>query len=230
MAHWDLGLFGTWSLRSPQGRVRLNHREQRLVAALALHGASSRSFMADLLWPDSGRVQGLESVRVSLWTVNHQAPGLLTSSRETLDIAASVRIDVHDLEAYVRRRDLSASQEYTGVMESAGIADLLQGWTEEWVLLERERMHQMRVRGLEKLAEYYFSQEIYDRAIETAGKAARLEPFREEAHRIIIRTHVSSGDRASAVRCYRLFSTRLNSELGVDPSRDLANLVRQLGC
>ncbi|WP_336713451.1 AfsR/SARP family transcriptional regulator [Arthrobacter sp. USHLN218] len=123
---------------------------------------------------------------------------------------------------------MAASEQYAKIVESAGTADLLQGWAEEWVTLERERMHQIRVRGLEKLAEYYFSRGRFDCAIETAGKAASLEPFREEAYGIIIRTHVSSGDHASAVRCYRSLTTRLNSELGVDPSGELASLVRHL--
>lgn len=226
MAQWKLSLFGNWRLQHDGTDVAVSHREQRVIAALALHGRSPRAFLADLLWPDSTRSLALESLRVSLWSITHNLAGLLAESRDPLELAGHVQVDVHIVEACAADRNGSRA-ERTVVLQAP--AQLLPGWYDDWVSPQRDRVAQLRVRALEKLAEQFLREQAYDRAVEAASLAAALDPFRENAHRLIIQAHLLAGNRASAAQSYRRFSAKMTRELGVGPSAELTELMRRLG-
>jgi DNA-binding SARP family transcriptional activator len=44
----------------------------------------------------------------------------------------------------------------------------------------------------------------------------RLEPFRETAYQLLMKTHAAAGDRAEALRVYARCREVLRDELGVD--------------
>ncbi|MFD1211262.1 BTAD domain-containing putative transcriptional regulator [Arthrobacter sp. GCM10027362] len=226
MAHWQLSLFGNWRLQRNGEEVTVSHREQRVIAALALYGRSPRAFLADLLWPDSSRSLALESLRVSLWSIMHNLPNLLAGTRDPLELSGSVRVDVHEVEACAA--GLNASADHTSVVLEAPV-ELLQGWYDDWVFPQRDRMDQLRVHALERAAEQFLREQAYDRAVEAASVAASLDPFRENAHRLIIQAHLLAGNRASAAQSYRRFSAKVTRELGVEPSAELTELIRRLG-
>jgi len=226
MAQWKLGLLGNWNLRRDGIETSVSRREQRVIAALALRGRSQRSALAELLWPDSTRALALESLRVSLWSITHHLPDLLAAGRELLELQAGVQVDVHEVEACAASRHSSPAQRAL-VLEAP--AELLQGWYDEWVLPERDRMDQLRVRALEHIAEQCLRENAYDQAIDAASRAAALDPFRENAHRLIIQAHLMAGNRASAAQSYRRFCDQVARELGVGPSAELTELIRRLG-
>lgn len=226
MGQWQLGLFGNWRLQRDGEEVPVSHREQRLIAALALHGRSPRAFLADLLWPDSTRSLALESLRVSLWSIVHNLPGLLAGTRDPLELGSTVEVDVHEVEAWAA--GCEGSQGYKALVLQAP-AELLPGWHDDWVFAQRDRVGQLRVRALEMVAEQFLREEAYDRAVEAASLAAALDPFRENAHRLIIHAHLLAGNRASAAQSYRQFSAKVTRELGVGPSAELTELIRRLG-
>jgi DNA-binding SARP family transcriptional activator len=226
MAQWKLSLLGNWNLRLDGTDIGVSHREQRVIAALALRGRSPRSALAELLWPDSTRPLALESLRVSLWSITHNLPDLLAGTRDPLELQDGVRVDVHDVEACAANNHGSPAQRAL-VLEAP--TELLQGWYDEWILPERDRMDQLRVRALEHVAEQFLREQAYDRAVEAASRAAALDPFRENAHRLIIQAHLMAGNRASAAQSYRRFSAQVTRELGVGPSAELTDLIRRLG-
>jgi DNA-binding SARP family transcriptional activator len=226
MAQWQLSLLGNWTLRRDGAQVQVSHREQRVIAALALRGRSPRAALADLLWPDSPRALALESLRVSLWSITHGLPGLLAGTRDPLELDAAVRVDVRDVETAAANGHAPAGLQSL-ILEAP--TELLQGWYDEWVLPERDRMDQLRVHALENVAEGFLRARSYDRAVEAASRAAALDPFRENPHRLIIQAHLLAGNRASATQSYRRFSAKITRELGVAPSAELTELMRRLG-
>ncbi|MCG2622369.1 transcriptional regulator [Arthrobacter sp. I2-34] len=217
---------GNWNLRRDGRHTGVSHREQRVIAALALRGRTPRAALAELLWPDSTRPLALESLRVSVWAITHKLPGLLAGTRDPLELAAGVHVDVHDVESCAADHGGSAAQQAL-VLEAP--IELLQGWYDDWVLPERDRVDQLRIRAMEQVAELFLREQAYDRAIEAASRAAALDPFRENAHRLIIQAHLLAGNRASAAQSYRRFSAKVSRELGVGPSPELTDLIRRLG-
>lgn len=104
--------------------------------------------------------------------------------------------------------------------------DLLPGWYDDWVLLERERVRQLRLHALETAAQRLAVRGAHLEALQLAFEAVRLEPLRESAHRAVIAVHLAEGNVIDAVRHYEWFRAVLAAELGVAPSEHLSALVR----
>ena len=104
-------------------------------------------------------------------------------------------------------------------------AELLPGWYDEWVLLERERLCQLRMHALEAWAGKLAAAGRYGEAIQAACAAVGVEPLRESAHRALVRVHLAEGNVAEAVRAYESFRALLAAELGVEPTAQMDALV-----
>jgi DNA-binding SARP family transcriptional activator len=104
--------------------------------------------------------------------------------------------------------------------------DLLVGWYDDWVLLERERLRQLRLHALEVLSGQLLAAGNGPAAVEAALAAVAVEPLRESAHRAVIRAHLAEGNRAEALRQRDQLRHLLRLELGVKPSRLVTDLFR----
>jgi DNA-binding SARP family transcriptional activator len=71
------------------------------------------------------------------------------------------------------------------VLASPG--ELLPGWYDDWVLMERERVRLQHVRALEALAEQLLNHQRPSDALRAALTATTLEPFRDSAHTVVVR-------------------------------------------
>ena len=112
--------------------------------------------------------------------------------------------------------------------EKALRGELLPGWYEDWVLLERERLRQLRMHALEVLADKLVCVGRFGEAVQAAMAAVAAEPLRESARRAVVRVHLAHGNVAEAVREYEAFRELLADELGVAPSPQLECLMRGL--
>jgi DNA-binding SARP family transcriptional activator len=105
-------------------------------------------------------------------------------------------------------------------------ADLLPGWTEHWVVAERDWFRQVCLRALEMLSERFRARGDHFRAHETAVAAVRGDPLRESAHRSLIELHLADGNPAAALLQYTSYQSLLRAELGLSPSPEIRRLVQ----
>jgi DNA-binding SARP family transcriptional activator len=106
--------------------------------------------------------------------------------------------------------------------------DLLPDWYDDWVVFERERFHQLRLRALDALCGRLADAGRLDGALEIGLSAVADDPLRESSHRAVVRVHLADGNLAEAIRQYRLCRRLLNEHLGVEPSERMEELVRDL--
>jgi DNA-binding SARP family transcriptional activator len=107
-------------------------------------------------------------------------------------------------------------------------ADILPDWYEEdWVVLHRERYHQLRLHALEAMCDRFTAARRYGEAVEAGLAAVRAEPLRESAHRTLVRAHLAEGNRFEANRQYHNCRRLLHAELGLEPSPGLRELIAQ---
>jgi DNA-binding SARP family transcriptional activator len=200
---------------------------QRLVARLCLSGRPARAAIAGQLWPDVPEDHALGSLRSTLWRLHKVAPGLIDVSGGALSLAAGVRVDVRELSDWAERvRDPHAGVEDVTVPPTVLRGDLLPGWYDDWVLLERERVRQLRLHALEALAARLVAVGRLADALEAAYEAVRAEPLRESAHRTVVRVHLAEGNLVEALRAHDRFREMLWDELGVHPSELMTRLLR----
>ena len=199
---------------------------QRLIAHLGLCGRPARGAIAGRLWPDVPEPLAHGSLRSALWRVQKELPGLLDVSGGAVTLAAGVRVDVRELVEWAHSvLDPRVPVDRIRTPPAALAGELLPGWYDDWVLLERERLRQLRMHALEVLADRLVVAGRHGEAVQAAYAAARDEPLRESAHRAIVRVHIAEGNVAEAVRAYTTFRDALARELGVPPTRQMQELV-----
>ncbi len=226
----SVSLLGGFELTSDGRVVPVPGSVERVVAFLALHErALQRPFVAGALWPDVPEDRAGASLRSALWRLRRSSEGIVRTPCDHLGLAGGVTVDLH-VATLIAHRILTASP---GVdpPEGEGViltGDLLPDWSEDWVLLERERFRQLRLHALERLCDQLAAAGRYGEATEAGLAAVAGEPLRESAHRALIRAYLAEGNRAEAIRQYDRFRTLLHEELGVGPSPFLEELVHAL--
>lgn len=226
---WRLCLLDGWRLHRNEKTVEVASREQRLLTALALHGDRPRSHVAGVLWPESEEGRALGNLRAAVWHVQHSLPQLLTEGRGPLGLQPGVHVDVRELLDVASRVSAgTVPAEPAAALAVLSRGELLPGWYEDWVLFERERTQQLRLRALEALADQLLAMGQVDQALGAAMAAVAIEPLRESAHRALVRVHLTIGNHADAMRVYETFRNRLRAELGILPSAQIRALVRPL--
>jgi DNA-binding SARP family transcriptional activator len=205
----------------------LPHGAQRLIAHLCLCGRPARGAIAGQLWPDVPEDHAHGSLRSALWRVQKAVPGLIEVSGGALGLAPGVHVDVVDFTDWAQwLLDPRTVIDGAATPDVALRGELLPGWYDDWVLLERERLRQLRMHALEVLADKLARLGRYGEAVQAAYAAVRTEPLRESAHRAVVRVHLAEGNVAEAVRAYGAFRTMLDEELGVPPTDQMDALVR----
>jgi DNA-binding SARP family transcriptional activator len=224
----QLQLLQRFEVRRGGCRVALPDSAQRLVAFLALReGPHRRSTIAGTLWMDMPEEQSGANLRTTLWRVNRVANGLIDSSTGYLAISPSVTIDLHTL---VRSAKTLIDCPETDVVELDATArqlgdDLLPEWYDDWVLLERERLRQFRLHGLEALCSRLSRLGRHLAAIDAGLLAVEADPLRESAQRALIAAHLAEGNVSEAVRQYDLYAALLDDAIAAKPSDALKGLV-----
>ncbi len=202
---------------------------QRLVAHLGLSRCPHRNAVAGALWPDVPEDHAHGSLRSALWRLRRVAPGMVEVSGDSLCLAEGVRVDVRELETWAARvLDRRVRGGDVAVPGEAPRGELLPGWHEEWVSLERERLRQLRMHALEARAGELIVTGRFGEAVEAAYAAVHEEPLRESAHRVVVRALLAEGDVAEARRAYESFRQVLADTLGVAPSPSMTGLLTAL--
>ena len=204
----------------------LPHGAQRLVAYVSLCRRPARTAIAGQLWPDVPEDKAHRSLRSALWRLQKVAPGLVRVSGGSLALAPGVRVDVRELTEWAQQVLDPRTDAAGTVRPDVGLrGELLPGWYDDWVLLEREQLRQLRMHALEALAEKLAAAGRFGEAVHTAYAAVVAEPLRESAHRTVVRVHLVEGNLAEAVRAYDAFRDLLAEELGVAPSAQMDRLI-----
>jgi DNA-binding SARP family transcriptional activator/predicted ATPase len=212
---------------------------QALLSYLVLrrHAPETRQRLAFLFWPDSHEVQARTNLRRELFHLRQLLPEgerFIAADAKTLQWRpdAPFTLDVGDFErTLARAQDAEKPSEARRALEEAARlyrGELLPGLYDEWLLSERERLHQMAVEALERLVRLLEDERDYRAATGHAKRLLQLDPLHEATYRRLMRLHALSGDRAGALHVYHSCATVLARELGAEPSLATLELYEQL--
>jgi DNA-binding SARP family transcriptional activator len=248
MAPLHISLFGRLRCttdRRPVGGIEAR-KVQELLVYLLLHRAHpcTRESLATLLWGEHNDAQARKYLRQALWQLQgaldsacHPITPLLRTDAEWVDLdpSASLWLDVDQFEdAYALATRPGASTlsqaEVDSLCEAVTLyqGDLLEGWRQDWCVIERERFQQMYLTMLDKLVAYAEHTQQYDFGVHYCELALRCDPARERIHRRLMRLHCMAGNRTAALRQYETCVTMLHRELGVEPAKSTQLLYAQI--
>jgi DNA-binding SARP family transcriptional activator len=223
----ELQLMRRFELRCDGAPVALPESAQRLLAFLAMHRRPQhRATVASTLWMDTTEDKAGANLRTALWRARRVDAPVVSCEGAYLTIDADVHIDAAEV-IHQARALLADPLADTAPDTSVDVLsdDLLPEWYEDWVLLERERLRQIRLHGLEALCTRLAHLGHHLEAIEAGMLATAVEPLRESAHRALILAHLAEGNMAEAVRQYDTFAATLDEMLGIAPTESLRSLV-----
>lgn len=184
----------------------------RLVAFLALHVRPAlRSYVAGVLWGDRSDERAGACLRSAVWRTNSAHP-VIHAARTRL-VLAGMSVDALEAAEAAHAQLVGGSPVAPAVLSG----QLLPGWYDDWVVVERERLGQLCLEGMEQMAQTYLRQGRWHQAVEAALAVVAAEPLRESAHRVLIEAHIAAGNRAAALRQFEACSALMRRELGLEP-------------
>jgi DNA-binding SARP family transcriptional activator len=226
----SLHLLGGFSIAADGQIVRLPFSVQRVLAAVALRPTlCDRTQLGGILYPQGRQNQISASLRSALWRAKREVGGpLIESHGPLLRLAQDVTVDLQYWLQKARMLTSASKMEHLGgeVGEVEALSqELLPTWGEEWLFLDQQRWDQLRLHALERLAERFLEDDRHMEALDAGLAAVSIEPYRESAHRAIIRTFIAEGNSASAIAHYQRYRRLLANELGIRPTSQMKALV-----
>ena len=248
----EIQLLGRFEISLDAQRVDLPSRPaQVLFAFLALNPgvAHRRERLAGLLWPDSNEANARRNLRQTLWVIRralhpadskpavaassqstHQPlehPNLIASDDLTItfntppNFTFDAALITQDVDRHVATDDLMR-------MLNAYRGELLPGVYDDWVILERERIHQQFERKINLLLDRLQVARNWDQTLHWGERWIALGGAPEPAFRALMSAHAALGDVSKAAEMYHRCVEAMQRELEVEPSQQTQLLFQQI--
>ncbi|MBK7918519.1 MAG: tetratricopeptide repeat protein [Chloroflexi bacterium] len=256
MSRLAMHFFGQFQV-TQDGRPSSGWRYDKVRALLVYlaceaQRSHSRDELAAMLWPDSSNTAARKSLRQALTILrvvigdDLASPPYLLITRETLQFNpnSDYSLDVAEFSARTRQFETHAHADLAGCPDClAGLktavshyqGDLLAGFSlpesvpfEEWLIFTRERLRLQAIEALGELAAAFAQLGSDDLAVHTARHQLALDPWNEEAARLLMRTLARRGQRTAALAEYERCKRILASDLGIEPSPETTAVYQQI--
>jgi DNA-binding SARP family transcriptional activator len=233
-------LLGDFRIRSPLGTcdLHISGKTREVLAFLVLNANRTvrRPTLSNVIWSDADERRSRANLNTALWRINRALKSIggddvrlsIAGDQLKLTVAPRVLVDVLALEAAVREAARSAHGSGTPVLSAVvreTLIDILgddgdrflDGFANEWVLIERERFFNLQIRGLALLMHDLAAAGRIEEALEYGRRILRMDPMRECVQRQVMWLHVLNGHQGNAIRQYLECARILKEELGVAP-------------
>lgn len=224
----SVNVLGGFDLASAGVGVSLPTSAQRVVGFLAVSGCGQRrDVLAGRLWAEATQERAQANLRTAIWKLRNALAGVVSCSRDSLALDPGVSLDYEVMTRLAGRllHRQVPDEELLDVPVELLAADLLPGWDEDWLLIDRERHRQLRMHALEALSTQLTDVGEYALAVQSAYAAIAIEPLGESATFALIRACLAEGNRTEALRQFDLFRRLLADETGLTPSGRLSDLM-----
>jgi DNA-binding SARP family transcriptional activator len=223
-----------------------NRRAKAVFKYLVVHRDRpvAKETLMEVFWPDTG----VSAARNNLNVAVHALRRFLRDEHSKvshvvfrdgcylIDPALSVWVDIADFE---RLADAGARHERLGRMPEAvrdlhAAEALYQGGLfdddpfEEWMLALRRELQDRYVTVLERLGDLYRAAGDDRGCLDVARKVVAMEPFREAAHRELMRCYARQGQQHLALRQYLDCAAALDAALDTLPEPQTVELYEQI--
>ncbi|MEZ4664059.1 MAG: bacterial transcriptional activator domain-containing protein [Caldilineaceae bacterium] len=230
-----------------------SNKVRALLTYLAVERrAHTRSALAALLWPDHPEEMARTNLRHVLRQLRQSLPDpdpstpLLLTTHQTIELNRGLDFTV-DAGRFTQLLAACAGHQHPTLTACAECmeryrqaaelyrGDFLAGLSfygsepfEEWAVVQREFLHRQALELFFLLAAYYEEQGKHDQAQQYAHRQLALEPWREEAHRQLMRLLAYSGQRSAALAQFAQCRKILADELSVEPHAETVALYEQI--
>lgn len=200
-----------------------------------------REYIAELLWAQSSERRQRSALNSAIWRIVKKLPddpGIslhATGSNICFQVDDEVPVDTDILTQLVHAASGPAgvspplAQRLAAVLDASD-APFMNGLVEDWALSERERLFNIRLRGLTLLMHWYGDSRRYEDALEVGRRLVSADPFRETVQIDMMWLYVLNGQRAQALKQYQAYADLLRRELDIEPMTETRALYDHIRC
>ena len=227
-----LGRFQILKMGEPMA-LRAGGKAEQLLSCLAMrpHVGASRALLVEHIWPETSQSLAGQCLNTLIHSLKNQLADALrgqppivhTASHYTLNFDSGLGVDTIEFENSVEagHRLLSAGATAAAIEAYRSALELYRGDlaapSDISGVLERERLRATCLKTLARLADAYFDLADFEQALSCALRLLAVDPCREDAHRMAMRSYIRMGARAQALRQYQLCRTILAEEFDAVP-------------
>lgn len=200
-----------------------------------------RDTICGQFWGDQSDADARKALRTCLWRIRSviesaggERGAFLQVEGSQIRFNASVEtwVDAWEFEDSVRpQRDGPESSDDVVRFERAAAlyrGDFLEGLHDDWCFLHRERLRLSYLTALERIVAHHRSRSRWLDVIAWGRQILREDPLREHIHRSLMESHLSMGDRPSALRQYDVCVRTLREELEIEPMEETRTLHAEI--
>ncbi len=217
----EVKLLGKFEVQRDNQSVEIPLRAaQSLLAYLMLSAGTPhrREQLAGMMWPDMPESNAKSNLRQTLARLR-KAIGeeyLVTDDLAIkFDATAEYWLDARVID---QETAANASADEMIALVSVYAGELLPGFYDEWVLLERERLAAVFERKIDRLLDCLIGAQRWEDVLHWGERWIALGHTPEAAYRALILAHGASGDVSNAAAVYQRCVQALRDDLGVEPS------------
>jgi predicted ATPase/DNA-binding SARP family transcriptional activator/uncharacterized protein HemY len=233
----EIRLLGQFDLRRNGAPIEVPSRTaQSLLAYLVLNTgiAHRREKLAGLLWPDATEDNARSYLRKALWQARKSLAADKTRGEEYL-LADDISIAFNSKSNYWLDTDVVSGKPTEGMSVEELIdavssyqGELLPGFYEEWITLERERLKAAFDQKINVLLSRLVAGRQWDQVVYWSEQWIALGEAPEPAFRALMVTHANMGDMAKVATAYARCEEALRDELSIEPSEQTRALFTDL--
>ena len=229
----EVRLLGTFEVKHGKKSIKIASRAaQSLFAYLILNGGTAhrREKLAGLLWPDSLEETARDNLRHALWRVRKALEsGSSTRFLHADDLTISFKpsteywLDAAELE---KLNENASANELISVLSEYG-GELLPGFYDEWVVLQREHLSSVFEHHMARLLSLLQDESRWLDVLEWGERWIKLGQKPEPAYRALMCAHAAKGDMSKLAATYERCVKSLR-EFRIEPSEQTRALYEKL--
>lgn len=238
MSDLNLELLGGFEARTADGTSLSfpTKKTRALLAYLSAHPGKShsRSEIASLLWGYTADEQARASLRQTLsclrkaLTPTGRKHLVILDDRISID-PATVEVDVAVLESLTAKGTPHTLERAESLYRGEFLAgfDLREEQFNDWLGAERAHLRVRAIEALKELLDHHMASDQPSSGLHVANRLLAIDPLQEQVHRKLMRLHLCQGERALALKQYRICRQVLQRELGIEPADDTKRVFEE---
>ena len=135
---------------------------------------------------------------------------------------------VAEAEKAKREKNSAKFREQLEIANSLYRGEFMSGVYDDWAEERRHYYSEQHSRVLNALAKLAFAERSWSNALKFANEILHKNPFREDAHRLIMKVYAAQGKRSSVIEQFEILEKTLKQELGIAPASETRKVFQEL--
>lgn len=222
-----------WEKKEP---IKWRTEKTRELFAFLLHNEGrelSRDELLDRVWPEDNPEKSVRQLYNGIYYIRKTLREYGVD-RKLINIDGNYSLRLGPVDFDVNRFSGLSDKAHGGTveeleeMEALYNGDYLEMEDFHWAVFERERLLNLYLQSVIRLAQIYLESRRFDKAETVLIKGYGKNPYEETLSELLLKLYIIKGEKNKAVMHYISYSKLIDKELGVKPGEALQRLYQSV--